>query len=144
MTITEKVAFLKGLIEGSEIKLDKKEQRIFDLFIEVIDDLANTVSEIDEDVSTLFDGMDEIDEVIDDLDYRLSLCDGECFAGEDDDEDFMYEIQCEKCGENICIDEDTLLTEDIICPSCGEPIVFEFDCDCDDDDCDCGHVHDEE
>jgi len=143
MTITEKVAFLKGLIEGSEIKLEKKEQRIFELLVEIVDDMANFVADIDEDVSELYDGMADFDEVIDDLDYRVSLLDdGEYY--DEDDEDFMYEIQCEKCGETICVDEDTLLAEDIVCPACGEPIEFEFDCDCGCGEEGCEHNHDEE
>ena len=48
-----------------------------------------------------------------------------------------FEIQCEKCGNTICLDEELLDSDDeIVCPVCGEVIELEFeecDCDC----CDC-------
>jgi DNA-directed RNA polymerase subunit RPC12/RpoP len=130
MTITEKVAFLKGLIDGSELKLDTKEGKIFELIIEILDDMANTMAEIDEDVTVLYDEVEDISEVLEDIDETVyHMTDGHDGRGRDD-EDFMYEIQCEKCGEKLCIDEDTLLGDDISCPACGERIEFEFNCGC--------------
>lgn len=146
MTITEKVAFLKGLIEGSELKLDKKEEKIFNMVVEILDEVAGAVTELDEDVSVLYDDVEDISDALDDIDDAIYHIAGDLDSREDDDDDdFMYEIQCEKCGEKLCIDEDTLLGDDIVCPSCGEPIEFEFDCDCDEceDDC-CGHDHDDD
>jgi hypothetical protein len=140
MTITEKVAFLKGLIEGSELKLEKKEEKILELMMDILEDMSNTVAEIDEDVSVLFDEVEDISEVLEDIDETVAnMVDGhECSCRDDD---FMYEIQCEKCGEKLCIDEDTLLGDDISCPACGEPIEFEFNCDCEDCEDGCGHEH---
>ncbi len=62
----------------------------------------------------------------------------------------MYDVKCPKCGNTVCIDEDTLLQGDIDCPNCGEKLEFDFDCDCEDgcccgdDECDCGHDHGDE
>jgi hypothetical protein len=132
MTLTEKVAFLKGLIEGSEIKRDKKEEKIFEVLVELVDDLANAVSEIDEDVSVLYDDMDGFSEELDEIGLALYHMDRDLHDEDElDDDDFMYEIQCEKCGGNIVVDEDALLTEALVCPSCGETIELEFDCECD-------------
>lgn len=150
MTLTEKVAFLKGLIEGSELKLDKKEEKIFEMMVELLDDLANAVTDIDEDVSVLYDDVDDLADAVDELDETIYYLSDD--MGYDDDlfdDDFMYEIECDKCRNVIVVDEDVLLSDDeISCPSCGEPIELVFDCDCEDCDCDdegddccCGHDH---
>lgn len=149
MTLTEKIAFLKGLIEGSEVNFgDKKKEKVFEVVIELLDDLAAAVTEIDEDVSVLYDEVDDLAEAVDELDETLYyLSDDLGYDGEMDDEDFMYEIQCEKCGNTIVVDEDALLNDVLTCPSCGEIIELEFDCGCeecaeqDGEGCDCGHDH---
>ncbi len=127
MTITEKVAFLRGLIEGSELKFDDKKGKVFELAIDLIDELATAVSDLDEDVSVLYDDVDDLSEAIEDIDHVLYHLSDE----DEEDEDFTYEIQCEHCGEKLTVDEDALLSDDLVCPACGEPIEFEFDCDCD-------------
>ncbi len=146
MSLTEKVAFIKGLVEGSELNLGTKEQKIFDSLLEIVSDIATAVTEIDEDLSTLYDDVDELyDEVEalgDDVDAIFEE-DDECDCGHHHgahDDAFMYEVKCDKCGEVICIDEETLLGGDIECPNCGEPLELEFEC----DDCDCGCDHDHE
>ena len=147
MNLMEKVAFLKGLVEGSELTLGAKEQKVFDSLLEIVSDLASVVTDIDDDVSQLYDDVEELYEEVetlsDDLDELYEACGEGCDCGEHghDHDDFMYEIKCEKCGETICIDEDTLLGGDVECPNCGEPIEIELDCECDDEDCDCGHEH---
>lgn len=139
MTLTEKVAFIKGLVEGSELKLEKKQEKIFNAILDLLDDMANTITEVDEDVSVLYEEVDGITEELNEIGialYDLDEEEDEDFA----DDEFMYEIECDKCGEKIVVDEEALLNDGFTCPHCGEPIEFEFDCDCDDccdDDCDC-------
>ena len=73
-----------------------------------------------------------------------TVCEDDCDC--DFDDEVFYEVTCGKCGETICIDEDTLLEGEIICPVCSEVLEFDFsdlDCCCGDD-CDCGCTHDEE
>ena len=43
MTITERVAYLKGLMEGLELDTAGKEGKILKAMMEVLDDMANTV-----------------------------------------------------------------------------------------------------
>lgn len=124
MTVTEKVAYLKGLVEGSELKLEKKGEKILDLVLEVLGDLASSVTEIDEDVSVLYDDIEDLNDSLSDLGSLL-------LDEEDEDGDFMYELQCDKCGEKFNIGEDILLQDEVVCPACGEHIEFEFDCNCD-------------
>ena len=46
MTITEKVAYVRGLMEGLDLDADKKEVKVLNAVIELMDDMAATVSEL--------------------------------------------------------------------------------------------------
>lgn len=135
--ISNKVSYVKGLIDGLKIDEASNEGKIFKAILEILD-------EVNECVDDLYDYQDEMSDRIDLIDDDLATvedvlleeddeCDGEC-CGE------FYEMECPKCGETICIDEDALINdESIVCPNCDEEIELDFDCDCDcDDDCDCG------
>ena len=131
MNITEKVAFLKGLIEGSDLKLEAKDEKIFNALIEIVDDIAHQLTECDDDLTALYDQVDELEEEVMDIEDDLDLLfDDEYYDDEDDDEyddDPLYEIDCPECGKSFSIDEDTLLNgNDLKCPFCGHEVKFEL------------------
>ncbi|MBR0343531.1 MAG: hypothetical protein IJH64_15020 [Oscillospiraceae bacterium] len=133
MNITEKVAYLKGLIEGSDLKLGEKEEKIFKALIEVVDDMAQVLSECDDDLTALYDQVDELEDEVADIEDDLDvLFDDEDydFDDEDDydeDDDPLYEVDCPECGRSFSIDEDTLLNgNNLKCPFCGHEIKFEL------------------
>ena len=122
---TEKASYLKGLAEGLEIDGSTKEGKLLNAMLEVISDMADELEMIDEKQDDLLDLISDIAEGDD--------CDCDCDCDCDDDLDY-FEIECEKCGNIICLDEDMLDSdEEIICPACGEEIELEIE------DCDCGH-----
>lgn len=127
---TEKAAYLKGLAEGLDIDGSKKEGKLINAMLEVISDMAEELEMIDEKQDDLYD---LVSDFIDEDECDCDDCD--CDDCDCDDLDY-FEIECEKCGNTICLDEDLLASdEDIVCPVCGEEIELEFeDCDC----CDCG------
>ena len=137
MTLTEKVAYLKGLAAGLDLDKDTKEAKIFEAMFDILEDMALTVSDIDEDLSAVEDLVDAIDEDLDELeeyifdDEDYDDCDCDCCC---DDE--LYEVECPLCGEEILLDDEMLDEEIIECPGCGERL--ELDIDFDDCDCDCG------
>ena len=132
MTTGEKVAYVKGLIEGSELHLGDKEKKVLDSVLEILSELSEDVSDLHDDVNDLYSVTDDINETID------YLCDDEDDEDEDDEENPMYEVECSNCHQIIHIDEDTLFEGDINCPNCGEKLEFEdCDCGCCDDDCGC-------
>ncbi len=144
MTLTEKVAYLKGLAAGLELDKDSKETKIFEAMFDILEDLALTVSDIDEDLSACEDLVDAIDEDLDELEEYI-FCDEDDF--DDDccccDDEELYEVECPLCGEEILLDDEMLEEEAIECPGCGEKLELSIDfddCDCD---CDCGCCDDE-
>ena len=131
MTVTEKVAYLKGLVEGLDLGKDDKEKKVIGAVLDVLEDLALAVSDLDDEMELVTEQLDAVDEDLADLEEvfyeELDDCDCDC-----DCDDEMYEVECPNCGEMIYFDEEIILDGEAECPACGE--VLEFDCDCD---CDC-------
>ncbi len=126
MKLTEKSAYIKGLMEGLDLDSDKKEIKLIKALVDLVDDLALTVTDLDEDVDQVFDELDAIDEDLTDLEdvvYENDEDEDEAF---DEDED-MYEITCPSCGETVCVDEDTLMSDNLSCPACGEKFEIDLD-----------------
>ena len=135
MTITEKVAYLKGLAEGLKINDDKPEGKLLMAMIDVLDDMALTVDDLDNEIA-------EMVEIIDEIDQDLGDLEGD-FYGDDEDEDFcddcegcegccdedeeLYEVECPTCGDIICINEEMLEEGEMDCPNCGELLEFELE-----------------
>ncbi len=138
MTVTEKAAYLKGLAEGLNLEESKPETKLINAMIDVIDELALSVADLEDAVDMLTEQVDAVDEdlaeledyVFEDEDY--DDCEG-C-AGCCGDEDDYFEVECPACGEVICLDESVLDEESIECPACGETLEFDFDIDDEEDD----------
>ena len=132
MNITEKVAYLKGLIEGSDLKLGEKEEKIFKALIEVVDDMAQILTECDDDLTALYDQVDELEDEVADIEDDLDVLFDEDYDFDDEgdydeDDDPLYEVDCPECGRSFSIDEDTLLNgNNLKCPFCGHEIKFEL------------------
>ena len=130
MSVSEKVAYLRGLMEGLDIDEDKKEGKLFAAIIDALDEIASDLSDIDEDLEDLTDYVEELDEDLGDVEEYLFGEDDECDC-EDDDcdccdccDDGFFEIECPECGEIICIDED--FEGDVIeCPACNKQFKIE-------------------
>ena len=146
MTLTEKVAYLKGLAEGLNLDKDAKETKLFEAMFDILEDMALTVNDIDEDLAAVEELVDCIDEDLDELEDIIYDDDCDCGCGCDCDDDFdcdcgneLYEVECPACGEAIYLDESMFDEEYIECPECGEKLELDIDfedCDCDCDCCD--------
>mgnify|MGYP006965415184 FL=1 len=139
MTVTEKVAYLKGLAEGLGIEEDSKEGKLLKAVMDVLADLAVSVEDLEDYTAELTEQVDAIDEDLDALEN--DFYDDECDCYGDEDEEAYYDVCCPNCNEEFCVDEETLLEGGIECPGCGEHLEF-GDIECDDE-CGCGcHDHD--
>ncbi|HEX2938046.1 MAG TPA: hypothetical protein VHO66_03920 [Ruminiclostridium sp.] len=134
MTVTEKVAYLKGLVEGLGVDEATKEGRIIKAMVEVLDDIALSVSDMEDGLSEISEQVDAIDEDLEDLEKDFYGDDDEDDDDEydDDDDSDYYEVTCPKCGEKVYLDEDLLSDGEMNCPNCGEKLEFDFGCDCED------------
>lgn len=126
MTITEKIANLKGYLEGVQLDENKAETKIIEKIVDILEDMALEIEEMEETVDTLNDYAEELDEDLGDVEDYLFGDDDECDCCDDDEcdcccDDGFLEIECPKCGEIICVDED-YDADEIICPACNEKI----------------------
>lgn len=136
MTLSEKSAYLKGLMDGMKLDTEKDENKLIASIIDLLSDMSTAVDDLEDNAIAVSDELDEIEDDLDAIDEFLSdeLDDDDDYEdydlGDDDydfEDDTMYEITCPKCGEVEQVDEDTLLKGSINCPKCGEPLEFEFD-----------------
>ena len=83
MDILEKLGFLKGLVDASDLNLGVKEKKVFDALLDLVEDMAHTLKECDDDLTELYDAVDELDDHLADIDEDLD----ELYNLEDDVDD---------------------------------------------------------
>ena len=129
MGVSEKVAYLKGLMEGLKIDADSDNGKMFQAIIDVLDEVALEIEDLTDEVMEVGDGLDVIS---DDLaDVEDLLYDDE----DDDDEDEpVYMTTCPECEEEIYFDEDYLEDGVVVCPNCGAKLEFDAEDLSDEDD----------
>ena len=146
MTISEKAAYLKGLMDGLNMDLEKPEGKMISAIVDLLGDVTRRLTDVEETTIAISDELDEIEEDLDAIeDYILDEEDEDedfdDFDDEDDwddDEDYeegfdygdedsiIYEVKC-ACGNVIDFDEETLEKGSMICPECGETLEFSLD-----------------
>ena len=149
MTISEKSAYLKGLMDGLKLNTESDEGKMIAAIVDLLGDVTKRVTDIEETTIAISDELDEIEEDLDAIeDYILDDEDDFVDLDEDeldwDDEDELdeeepeegfefgdedstiYEVEC-ACGEIIDFDEETLEKGSIVCPSCGETLEFSLE-----------------
>ena len=134
MTNTEKVAYIRGLAEGLELDDSKKEVKVLNAIIDLLDDLAMSLADLEDGYSDMADQLDAVDEDLGSLEDDFY---GDDEDDEDDEDTCYYEVTCPNCHETICLSEAIIEDGQMDCPNCGETLEFDID-ECDDDGCDCG------
>ena len=67
MELKEKVAYIKGMMEGMEFDTATKEGKLLAAVVDVLEEMAKEVTNIDEDVDTLYDEVDAMSEDLEDV-----------------------------------------------------------------------------
>ena len=136
MTTAEKVAYLKGLMEGMNIDRESNEGKLFSVIADILNDVALDIEELESDIFDLGEDVDAISDDLSDVeDYLFEDEDEDDY--DDDDEDYeeydedeeplFFEVTCPACENTITVDEDVVNLGAIQCPNCGEMLEFEFD-----------------
>ena len=147
MTISEKSAYLKGLMDGLKLDTEKPEGQMIAAIVDLLGDVTRRVTDIEETTIAISDELDEIEEDLDAIeDFIMDEEDDEDFDDFDDDDyeddfddedyeegfDFgdedsiIYEVKC-VCGNVINFDEETLEEGSITCDQCGELLEFSLE-----------------
>ena len=124
MTISEKVAYLKGLAEGLDIDTEKsKEGKLISVMIGILEEIGLSIEDLEENTTALGE---EIDAISDDLsDVEEIVYDEDDEDDYDDDDDF-FEVECPTCGETLVIDESVLDEGSVQCPNCKEKFAIDL------------------
>ena len=148
MTINEKAAYLKGLMEGLKLSTESDEGKMLAAVVDLLGDMARKITDIEDTTIAISDELDEIEEDLDAIEdfimdededdddfYDDDEDDDDDEDWDDDDEeseegfDFgdedstIYEVEC-ACGNIIDFDEETLEQGSSVCPNCGETLEF--------------------
>ena len=123
MTISEKVAYLKGLAEGLNLDTEKsKEGKLISVMIGILEELAMSVEDLEENALNLGE---EIDVLSDDLaDVEEVVFDED--EDEEDYDDDWFEVECPACGADIVVDDEALTDGEVECPGCGTRYAMEL------------------
>ena len=140
MTITEKVAYLKGLADGLAIDTEKsKEGKLISVMIGILEEMGMSIEDLEENATALGEELDAVSDDLADVEELLYEDedddeDDDCCCCGDEDEDDFFEVEC---PAPLVIDESVLEAGMIECPSCHSQFAISDECDCDDDGCDC-------
>ena len=148
MTISEKSAYLKGLMDGLKLNTESDEGKMISAIVDLLGDMAKRITDIEETTIAISDELDEIEEALDAIeDFIMDEdedWDDDDFEDEDEDEEWdededyeegfdfgdedstIYEVEC-ACGEIINFDEEVLEQGSMVCPNCGETLEFSLD-----------------
>ena len=153
MTISEKSAYLKGLMDGMKLDTESNEGKMIAAIVDLLGDVTRKVVDIEDTTIAISDELDEIEEDLDAIeDYILDEDEddeGDWDFDDDEDEDdededseegfdfgdedtTVYEVQC-ACGNIIDFDEEVLESGHIVCDKCGETLEFSFEDEDEDD-----------
>lgn len=124
----EKVAYLRGMLEGMKFDADSDMGKIVLKLIDIVDDLAHDLTDAEERADVMADYIDELDHDLGKVEEYVygddcDCCDDDdcdCCCDDDDDDD-LYELECPNCGDKIYITED-MLNGSIECPNCNTKI----------------------
>ena len=150
MTISEKAAYLKGLMDGLSLNTETDEGKMIAAIVDLLGDVTKKLTAVEDTTIAISDELDEIEEDLDAIeDFIMDDEDDEDYDDFDDeeyyDDDFddeddfedegfdfgdedttIYEVEC-ACGEIIDFDEETLEKGSMTCPNCGETLEFSLE-----------------
>lgn len=128
MGISEKIAYLKGLMEGMNVDTESNEGKLFAAVVDVLDEIALEVEDLTDEVMELGDGLDVISDDLSDVEdivYDEWDDDDDDEDDEEDEEEECYATTCPECEEEIFFDDSVLEDGKVECPNCGATLEFD-------------------
>lgn len=139
MELSNKAAYLQGLVDGLGVDESTKEGKIIKAMSALLAEMAEALEGMDEDLSRAYDQINDLSDELEDLEADLyedeDDDEDEDEDDEDDDEDAddandddiasepFYEVACPNCGETVYVSEDDLDAGEANCAHCG--VTFE-------------------
>ena len=145
MTITEKAAYLRGLIEGRELDPEAGEGKLWYVLSELVGDMAAELTKLRGDSDALADSLENVEVGLNYLEelFQEDYDDFEDYDGDDEDDGYYpFSGDFRKDSLRVIDDddedgedadnagdgddpEDTGVYYEVECPNCGEEISFD-------------------
>lgn len=142
MTLSEKVAYLKGVAAGSGFSPEKSpEGKLISIMMDILEHMALNAEENDDSIQALADQLDDVSDslaMVEDYVYSedFDFDDEEDDEDEDVDdaeealaaleEDGFFELECPNCADILMVDKGVLDAGTITCPGCGQEFEIEI------------------
>ena len=145
MELSNKAAYLQGLVDGLGVDESTKEGKIIKAMSALLAEMAEALEGMDEDLSRAYDQINDLHDELEDLEADLYEDEDDDEDDEDEDEDDeddeddeedaddandddiasepFYEVACPNCGETVYVSEDDLDAGEANCAHCG--VTFE-------------------
>ncbi len=133
MEITEKVAYLKGLMEGMKIDTESNEGKILAAMADILEDIGleledlwNAQGELEDGLDVVSDDLEDVEDTVYGEDEDDESFNDEYYEDDVDEDEDCYATTCPTCEETIYFDESVLEDGQVICPNCGEKLEFDL------------------
>ena len=113
MDLNAKAAYIRGLMNGLDFDPASKNGKIIAAMMDLLEELAAAVTDHDDALDQVYDELDDLDEDLDD-------------AEDEKDGETEYEVTCPNCGAVNIVDEESLMTGELVCPDCGASFDVEI------------------
>lgn len=132
--LTDRAAYLRGLADGMELNTEKKENKLLLELLSLVDEMAQTINELDEDlgemeayVEDLDEDLGEIEDVLFGEDDECDCCDDDCDCDDCDCDCEELSFDCPSCGKTVMLKaSDIAYDESPVCEHCGEPFFTDL------------------
>lgn len=136
MNLTDKMAYLRGMVDGMELDLTTtKEGKVLGQLLDVMQELTAYVGDLQSQVDELTEVCDILDQDLGDVEELLYEDDEEdaeddvpyyAYEDDEDDDEDLYEAVCPSCNNVIALNESILEEGEMPCPCCGEMLEFDY------------------
>src|SRR5690625_2903525 len=128
-TVKEKIAYVKGLMEGSDFyEIDSRAEAVWSRVLDILQELAHEVDVLKEEHGEIEEYLEAIDSDLGDVEDEVY---GHDHDHEDGDEEVEFiEMECPECDETVYFESEFLDEAgiEISCPECGR-VLFQTDAD---------------
>lgn len=137
MTLSEKVAYLKGVAEGLKFDPEKSaEGKLISIMMDILEHIAINAEDQDDSIQALADQLDDVSDslaMVEDYVYSDEF-DFDDEDEEDDaeealaalEEDGFFELECPNCADTLVVDKSVLDSGHVTCPGCGQEFEIEL------------------
>ena len=140
MTLSEKVAYLKGVAEGLKFDPEKtNEGKLISIMMDILEHIALNSEENDDSIQALADQLDDVSDslsMVEDYVYSDDYDFDDYDEDDDEDdaeealaaleEDGFFELECPNCDDTLVVDKSVLESGKVTCPGCGQAFEIEL------------------